>query len=171
MSNRAQGSLEYLLLLGGGILVVVVLFIIVQGAAGEGKNILETNLGLSVNISQAGADNVFTPLTNITIFTAIGGDGKITINYSAPGANSFLLAVEVDADGGGPLVVNTLDNPSSFDGPIPSIQKFSLPFYESTAEYGGAVNGITYHFRLRACDETQCIVSTNTESATTSSTP
>lgn len=166
MSNRAQGSLEYLLLLGGAILVGVVIFVMAQGAVGEGKNILETNLGLSVDISQTSSDNVFTPLTEITLFEVEGDDGKVIINYSAPGANSFLLVVETDEDGGVPVIVNTLNDSASFDGMIPGVQKFGLPFYEDSAEYGGATNGWTYHFRLRACDEQgNCIVS-NVDSAT-----
>ncbi len=165
MLSRGQGSLEYLLLLGGAILVGVVIFVIAQGALGEGKGILETNLGLSMDISQTSTDNVFTPLTDITLFSAEGGDGKITIHYSAPGASTFLLVVESDEDGSGPEVVNTLNDSASFDGAIPGVQKFGLPFYEDAAEYGGATNGWTYHFRLRACDEKTCVVSPAVQSA------
>ncbi len=152
MLNRAQGSLEYLLLLGGAILVGVVIFVMAQGAVGEGKNILETNLGLSVDISQASTDNVFIPLTDIAVFTVTGGDGKIKIDYSAPGADAFILVIEADQDASGAEIVNTLNEAASFDGPIAGVQKFGLPFYETTAEYGAATNGWTYHFRLRACD-------------------
>ena len=166
MSDRGQGSLEYLLLLGGAILVVVVLFVIVQGVAGEGKNILDTNLDLSVDISGTTADNVFTPLTDIALFTATGGDGKIKIEYSAPGANSFLLVVETDEGGSGPEIVDTLELPAQFDEVLDDAQKFSLPYYESTAEYGGATNGWTYHFRLRACDASNTCVVSDVASAT-----
>lgn len=166
MLNRGQGSLEYLLLLGGAILVVVVLFGIIQGVAGEGKNILETNLDLSVDISQTSADNVFTPLTGIALFTVTGGDGKIKLEYSAPGANSFLLVVETDEDGGLPEIVDKLTLPAQFDEVIEDIQKFSLPYYEDSAEYGGATNGWTYHFRLRACDASSTCVVSDVTSAT-----
>ena len=72
---------------------MVVGYLIATQAVEEGKNILETNLGLGVNISQTSAENVLTPLTEITLFTATGGDWKIILSYSAPGADAFLLAV------------------------------------------------------------------------------
>jgi hypothetical protein len=155
MRDCGQGSLDYLLLIGGAILVVVVGYLIATQAVGEGKNILETNLGLGVNISQTSADNVLTPLTEITLFTATGGDGKIILSYSAPGANSFILAVQEGDDD----AILGLANPEDFDELFVGMGKFGLPYYESTAEYGAAVNGTTYYFRLRACNEQTCLVS------------
>jgi hypothetical protein len=160
MSRRAQGSLEYLLLIGGAILVGVVVFLLAQSVVGEGKGILSTNLETSIDISQTSTDNVFTPLAEITMFTAEGGDGKILLTYTAPGANSFLLVVEIDEYGSGVEIIDTLNEPSSFDDAIDGVQKFSLPFYESSQEYGAATNDWTYHFRLRACDaQGTCLVS------------
>lgn len=150
--------MEYLLLISGALLVGIIIFVLANQAVGEGKNILETNLGLSMNITQTSTDNVFIPLTTLS-FEAMGGDGTILLSYSAPGASSFLLVVEGDPIGDGPNVVDTLDE-AAFDGPIAGAQKFALPFYEQQAEYGGAVNGVTYYFRLRACDDAgTCIVS------------
>jgi hypothetical protein len=101
---------------------VVVGYLIATQAVEEGKNILETNLGLGVNISQTSAENVLTPLTEITLFTATGGDGKIILSYSAPGADAFLLAVEQNSGS----FVNTLDA-AGFDAAFPTnIKKFSL---------------------------------------------
>lgn len=169
MGNRGQGSMEYLLLIGGAILVAVVIFVIAQGALSEGKNILDTNLDLSMDISGTTADNVFTPLTDITLFTATGGDGKVVLTYSAPGASSFILTVQKDDDS----FVSTLNNPEDFDESFPvGTQKFGLPFYESTAEYGAAVNGTSYYFRLRACDgEGYCLVSCVVDATPPTATP
>ncbi|MEK6970246.1 MAG: class III signal peptide-containing protein [archaeon] len=159
MSNRAQGSLEYLLLIGGAILVGVVVFILATQVLGEGKGILETNLGLSVDITGTSADNIFVPLTALTVSTQ-GGSGEITLSYSAPGASSFLLVVEAVPDESDPEIVNTLVAPGDFDEDLFPAQKFALPFYEDSATYGAATIGWTYYFIVRACDDAgTCIIS------------
>lgn len=167
-TNTGQGSLEYLLLLSGVILVGVIVFIMAQQTIGEGKSILETNLGQSTQATSAAVDNFTTPLTSVTL-TVEGGDGKVIITYSAPGANQFLLVQEKDSSGTGPTVVDQLNTPESFDSvPInPDVKLFGLPFYDNVAESGGVENGKTYHYRLRACNnEGTCLVNTNVESAT-----